>query len=296
MLDFHPLTLADKPEADRILALADNMGCEYCFGTLFIWKNIYKTQLAFHDGMLVAKYTTDDGICYCCPVGDGDFEEAVNLVAADAHKDGNRALIVGLSAAEKERLEKFFPQRFSFSSDEGKFDYIYSSEKLAALSGKKYHSKRNHISAFIRNNPDWSFEEIDCENIGQCAAMNERWLMLNEYKDESAISAEHNALNEAIANYSLLGFWGGLIRVRGEVVAFSFGEKLKDNMFCTHFEKAYSSVQGAYPIINREMAVRLKDKYELINREEDTGSPGLRKAKQSYRPQIWLEKFSAREK
>lgn len=293
MLDFHPITLADKPRADEILLAAPNMGCEYCFGTLFIWRNIYKTQIAFHGSMLTAKYVAEDGVCYCCPVGEGDFAEMVELIVKDAEKDGNRTVILGCSAEDKAKIESLFPGKFTFTADDSRFDYIYSAEKLATLSGKKLHGKRNHISAFVRNNPEWIFEEITGENLGQCAAMNERWLMLNEYKDEVAISAEHNALNEAIAHYEELGLWGGLIRAGGEIVAFSFGERLNDKVFCTHFEKAYATVQGAYPIINREMAVRLKGEYELINREEDTGAPGLRKAKQSYYPEIWLEKFSA---
>lgn len=293
MLEFHPITLVDKPRAEKILYATDNMGCEYCFGTLYIWRNVYKTKLAFYGDMLVAKYVTRQGTVYCCPTGEGDFKEMLQLVIDDAHAEGNRVVIGGCSAAEKEKIEAAMPGVFTFSADDSSFDYIYSAEKLATLSGKKYHGKRNHISAFVRNNPDWVFEEITDENIGRCAAMNERWLMLNEHKDESAISAEHNALNAAIADYKALGFYGGLIKAGGEIVAFSFGEKLKDGVFCTHFEKAYAAVQGAYPIINREMAVRLKENYELINREEDTGAPGLRKAKQSYYPEIWLEKFTA---
>jgi hypothetical protein len=217
----------------------------------------------------------------------------VELVIEDAHREGVKPVIAGCSLAEKQKLEELFPGKFTFTADDSKFDYIYKSSDLATLSGRKYHGKRNHISAFIKNNPDWSFEEINPANIGQCASMNERWLMLNEYKDEEAISAEHNALNVALAHFDELGFYGGLIRVDHEVVAFSFGEKLKDGIFCTHFEKAYSSIQGAYPIINREMAIRLCDEYELINREEDTGAPGLRKAKRSYYPEIWLEKYIA---
>lgn len=293
MLNFHPITLEDKHQADEILLKTENMGCEYCFGNLYIWKNVYKTQIAFWDGLLVAKYQTQAGTVYCCPVGNGDFKRMVDLVAEDARAYGNKTLIAGCSEKEMQKIDELFPGKFNFTLDDSSFDYIYSSEKLAALSGRKYHGKRNHISAFVKNNPNWKFEEINKENIGQCAAMNERWLMLNEYKDESGISAEHNALNLAIANYEELGFYGGLIRVDGEVVAFSFGEKLSDNMFCTHFEKAYSDINGAYPIINREMALRLKDTYSLINREEDTGAPGLRKAKQSYYPEIWLKKYTA---
>lgn len=293
MLEFHPITLSDKARAEKILFDTDNMGCEYCFGTLFIWKDVYKTQIAFHGNMLVAKYYMQDAVNYCCPTGDGDFAEMIELVIEDAHREGVKPVIAGCSLAEKQKLDELFPGKFTFTADDSKFDYIYKSSDLATLSGRKYHGKRNHISAFIKNNPDWSFEEINPANIGQCASMNERWLMLNEYKDEEAISAEHNALNVALAHFDELGFYGGLIRVEHEVVAFSFGEKLKDGIFCTHFEKAYSTIQGAYPIINREMAIRLCDEYELINREEDTGAPGLRKAKSSYYPEIWFEKYIA---
>ena len=293
MLDFHPITLEDKSRAEKIFSVSENIGCEYCFGTLFIWKNVYKTQIAYNGDMLVAKYITQDGVNYCCPTGDGDLKQMTQLVIEDARKDGNRVVIAGCSAEEKQKLETLFPDKFTFTADDSRFDYIYKSSDLANLAGRKYHGKRNHISAFIRNNPDWSFEEINPANIGQCAAMNERWLVLNEYKDEEAISAEHNALNLALAHFDELGLYGGLIRVNREVVAFSFGEKLRDGIFCTHFEKAYSSVQGAYPIINREMAIRLCGDYELINREEDTGAEGLRRAKRSYYPEIWLEKYIA---
>ena len=293
MLDFHPISMADKSRAEKIFALSDNVGCEYCFGTLFIWKNVYKTQIAYSGDMLVAKYITQDGVNYCCPTGDGDLKQMTQLIIDDARKEGNRVVIAGCSLDEKNKLETLFPGKFTFSADDSRFDYIYKSSDLANLAGRKYHGKRNHISAFIKNNPDWTFEEINPANIGQCAAMNERWLILNEYKDEEAISAEHNALNLALAHFDELGLYGGLIRAGREVVAFSFGEKLKENMFCTHFEKAYSSVQGAYPIINREMAIRLCDDYEFINREEDTGSEGLRRAKRSYHPEIWLEKYIA---
>ncbi len=293
MLDFHPITLEDKPLADKILLNTESMGYEYCFGNMYIWKNIYKTQIAFHNNMLVAKYIVDNSLAYCCPVGSGNFKEMVELVMEDARANGSPAVIADCSTEIKQLLETLFPNKFKFRVDDGSFDYIYSAQKLATLAGRKYHGKRNHISSFIKNNPDWRFEEITSQNIGQCAAMNERWLMLNEHKDENDISAEHNALNLAISAYSQLGFYGGLIRAGGEVVAFSFGENLGNNVFCTHFEKAYSTVNGAYPIINREMAVRLKDNYTYINREEDVGVPGLRRAKQSYYPEIWLKKYIA---
>ena len=296
MLDFHEITLQDKPRAEAILRQCECQSCEYAFGNVFIWRKIYHTQISLSDDMLVIAFQTQDESSFCCPQGSGDFAKTIEELSALAGQRGHRLFLYGCSEQEAQRIDRLFPNRFSFSVNEDFFEYIYASEALASLSGRKYHDKRNHIAAFERNYPDWTFEEISRKNIGQCAEMNERWLRLNEYKDEVQLSAEHNVLNLAMAHYDELGFYGGLIRAGGRVVAFSFGERLNQTTFCAHFEKAYADVRGAYQMINREMARRLQADYLYINREEDTGAPGLRRAKQSYHPAIWLKKINAIEK
>jgi hypothetical protein len=116
---------------------------------------------------------------------------------------------------------------------------------------------------------------------------------MNLEKDQDGIEVEGEVLKFCFDNYSKLDFIGGLIRIDGEVVAFTFGEKLNENTFDTHFEKAYSTVRGAYPMINREFAKNTINCFEYVNREDDVGSEGLRKAKLSYHPEILLEKFTA---
>lgn len=296
MLDFCSIALSDKPRVDAVLRACGSQSCEFAFGNLFIWQKVYHTQISFCDDMLIVSYQTPEESSYTCPKGVGDFEKAIREISDHARQNGRRLFLYGCSEEEARQIDQLFPNRFSFEVDEGYYEYIYSAEALADLAGRKYHDKRNHIAAFERNNPDWTFEEINKKNIGQCAEMNERWLRLNEYKDEVQLSAEHNVLNIAMANYDTLGFYGGLIRAGGKVVAFSFGERLNDTTFCTHFEKAYADVKGAYQIINREMARRLRSDFVYINREEDTGSPGLRRAKQSYHPTVWLKKINAIEK
>ena len=297
MLDFHEITPADKLPAERILLNSENQSCEYAFGNVFIWQKIYRTQISLADDMLVIAFRTPDEFSYCCPQGSGDFTAKIEELSAHAKQhNGRRLFLYACTEEEAQKLERLFPNRFTFSQNEDYFEYIYSAEDLAVLAGRKYHDKRNHIAAFERNYPDWTFEEITRRNIGQCAEMNERWLRLNEYKDEVQLSAEHHVLNLAMAHYEELGFYGGLIRADGRVVAFSFGERLNHTTFCTHFEKAYADVKGAYQMINREMARRLLPDYQLINREEDAGAPGLRRAKQSYHPTVLLRKINAIEK
>lgn len=296
MLDFHPITLEDKPAADAILMNTANLSCEYAFGNLFIWRHVYRSQISLSGNILIVSYQTPEGVCYSCPQGGGDFEKAVSELLTLAEKSGRALRINDCSKQDMQKLQACFPDRFDYSYDDGYSDYVYAASDLANLVGRKYHDKRNHISIFERTYPDWSFEVITKNNIGQCAEMNERWLLMNEQKDEVHLSAEHNALNSAMAHYDELGFFGGLIRADKRVVAFSFGERLNADTFCVHFEKAFANVNGAYPIICREMARRLQDTFTYLNREEDTGTPGLRRAKQSYRPVLWLKKYSAIEK
>ena len=123
--------------------------------------------------------------------------------------------------------------------------------------------------------------------------MNEKWYELNVDKDPEGIEAEREVLNLSFENFEKFGFTGGLLRVDGEVVAFTFGEKLNENTFVTHFEKAFADIRGAYPMINNQFALNTIYTFEFVNREDDIGSEGLRKAKLSYYPEILLEKFTA---
>ena len=187
-----------------------------------------------------------------------------------------------------------------FNSDS--FDYIYSIDKLADLKGKKMHAKRNHINRFNENYPDWMFEPLTPDNRDLCRAMAAEWRSRraeevteyekHQYADESV--AIHRALDEM----EELGIEGGLIRAGGRIVAFALGSRLSIDGYDIHFEKAFDDVQGAYSAINREMARYVRTKYpdvKWINREDDLGLEGLRKAKLSYYPDLLLEKFTVTE-
>ena len=162
---------------------------------------------------------------------------------------------------------------------------------MAKLRGKKYHSKRNHITNFKKNNPNWSFEKLNKDNIGECIELHSQWI--SEHSDEEDYSYEFEAVLTAFEYYDKLNLVGGLIRVDGKVVAYTLGERHSDKLFVTHFEKAPAQMQGAYPIINQEFTKNCLMSYEYVNREEDLGIEGLRKAKQSYYPEIFLEKCVA---
>lgn len=268
------------------------MGCEYTFGNIFAWSPVFQTKLTNHKNTLITK-SKGNKPAYSCPAGYGDFKSIIPDLIADAKACGHPFKMVGITPGCIEKIENQYPGKFEFEAYREGFDYIYLTHDLINLKGKKYQKKRNHIAGFEREN-DWSFEMIDENNLSDCIAMNAAWNEENEEKDPDSISLEQQAIHRSFDNYFELGLSGGLIRVDGKTVAFTMGEKLNDETYCVHFEKAYASIRGAYPMINREFEKNALSDYKYINREDDAGVEGLRKAKLSYYPVILLEKYLAR--
>ena len=293
MLNFKAPVLEDMDWVKKCFSYAHSMNCEYTFGNILLWSVPYRTQITHYKGFFICRWGKDKDISYSLPIGKGDFKNAVDEIIKDAEDMGNKARIYGVTESYKNLLEENFPGKFSFSYDDGNNDYIYNATDLAVLSGKKYHSKRNHITNFKKNNPDWCFEPINENNISECIDLHTNWIEEHDDNDPD-YSLEFEAVLRGFELYSQIGFKGGIIRVNSKPIAYTYGERLNDKCFVTHFEKAPADVQGAYAIINQEFAKYLLSQgYEFINREEDLGIEGLRKAKQSYKPAVWLKKEAA---
>ena len=300
MIDFHKPQLTDKPWIDELLRRADHRGCEYNFTNLFVWSDAYGQQVARVGDFLVTHLCGSLGCSYMYPAGAGDIAPVLAALERDAEARGVPLRLVCLTRPQTLELEDLFPGRFVFQADRDGFDYLYDIDRLADLGGKKLHAKRNHINRFIENNPTWIYEDITSETLSECLAMDKEWYrrsMIREgLAEERDLGDEGRALRLAMEHYQALGLEGGLIRVYGEVVAFTMGDLLSSDTYDVHFEKAYGELQGAYAMINREFARRVRQRHpqvRYLNREDDMGVEGLRKAKSSYYPDLMVEKFSA---
>lgn len=290
MLDFRAPILSDREWIKPLVLSGDHKSCKYTFGNIFAWHDAYGLEVARCGDFFVSFCGSDSTYCY--PAGNGDLHDIINELLADAQKRGIALRLFGLLDKDKTQLEAFFGDSFIFESQRDESDYIYSSSDLALLEGKKYHQKRNHIAAFEKEH-SWSTEPINKANLAECIAMDRLWLSDNIGKNPEELLMEQRALRHAADNYDELGFEGLILRAEGEIVAFTFGEEINRDTFCSHYEKAFASVRGAYPMINREFARRLVKKYKYIDREEDTGDEGLRKSKLSYHPKFLLDEYSA---
>ena len=294
MLSFRRAEISDKKWVDECLSHANSMNCEYSFGNLFIWSTAYNTQICKYNDFLIVRWGRGKDLKYSLPLGEGDFSDAINVIIDDAKSLGITPEIYGITEGYLYMLQEAFTGKFTYTCDDANADYIYSVEKMATLRGKKYHSKRNHITNFKKNNPNWSFETINRDNIEECISLHTKWIN-DKNPDEEDYSFEFEAVLTAFENYEELGFVGGLIRVDSKVIAYTFGEaQMNGKCFVSHIEKAPADVQGAYPMICQEFTKNCLMDYEYVNREEDLGIEGLRKAKQSYYPEILLKKWVAK--
>ena len=294
MLEFKKPELCDMQWVNSCLAHANSLNCEYTFGNLFCWSDSYSVGICKYKDFFICRWGEGLNVSYSVPLGEGDFTDAINQIIDDAKSLGAKPNIYGVTEGYLLMLQEAFLGEFNYKYDLAFNDYIYSVKKMETLSGKKYHGKRNHITNFKKNNPDWSFERITQDNISDCIEMHSQWLKENGSEEDEDYIEEFSAVKRAFEHFDELGFVGGLIRAGGRVVAYCMGEaQMNGKCFVTHFEKAFASLQGAYPVINQEFTKNCLTDFEFVNREEDLGLEGLRKAKQSYYPEIILEKCVA---
>lgn len=295
-MEFYVPTIGDINQIRKALENNHKRNCEMSPANTVLWANHYKTEIAFWGQEIIYRSLwLGEEYSYSCNLQDAKKpQELFDQIVLLAKENGQSLHMHCMSQEEADMIEKWYPGMYQTTSRRQDSDYIYLREKLATLSGKKLHGKRNHINRFEENHPDWTYEPISSANEDECAKMAMRWCLDNCADDEQ--NWIHDKIDEsklvvyAIRHRDELGMKGGALRVGGEIIAITLGEELTPDTFVVHFEKAFYDVQGAYPMINREFVRNELENYTYVNREEDLGEEGLRKAKLSYRPELLLDK------
>ncbi len=294
MIKFNPIRIDDRAIIERYTMSSDVTNCDLAFANMYCWQEVFRSAWAEIEGFLVIRFQIDGGekIGYMQPVGDGDFSSIVPILYEDAHAHGQPLRIIGLTAAGCELIRARYAGMFAFDSDPAFSDYIYSTDDLRNLSGRKFQAKRNHINRFIAAYPNYRYEELRREHFDECMRLEREWRR-GHAGHTSELCAEQRAMQRAFVSFEELGMMGGSIYVGDRMVAFTYGSAVNDHTFDTHVEKADTEYDGAFAAINKFFAERLPLQFTQINREEDLGLEGLRKAKRSYQPIEITPKFTA---
>ena len=266
--------------------------CERTFVNVYLWSRHYPVTFGVVESALVFKSEGENGLAFAYPAGEPEnVKRALEALMRYSREKGCPFRLYSVTRENFEQLEQWYPGRFTIAYNEDIADYVYESEKLASLSGKKLHSKKNHVNRFkTAYEGRWSYEPMTKDNLEECFQAALVWRRENGCEEDEEKSAEICVTMNSLRLFEELEITGGVLRVDGEVVAFTIGEPLCADTFVVHIEKALSKVPEAYAMINQQFVSHACMDFPYINREEDTGAEGLRKAKRSYRPVFMVEK------
>ena len=295
-LTFKTATLCDKAWVDPIVMAENSPSADFNFGNIYIWDKHYKQLICRFQDRMITKLRYGGERAFVFPIGSGPLKPAVDELLLFCRERGYPLLLRGVTDKHRAQLEEIYPEHFSYTPEENLSDYIYPAERLATYAGKAMHGKKNHCNRFEAEH-DWDFVPLTRELIPACLDMLDVWTEENSDRLEDSISKEHDAIIRAFAAFEMLGLEGGVLRSSGKILGFSIGEMTSPDTFDVHFEKAEISINGAYPMVCRELTRSMMAAHpnlRYMNREDDMGIEALRKSKLSYKPEFLLNKYLAR--
>lgn len=296
-IQFRRTELEDRDLMHPFFQKFPNRSCERTFANSLLWSRHYPVTFAIIENTLVFRWEKEDGYAFAYPVGEPeDVKKALEFLEKYNDERQFPLVLYHVTPEQFEQMEAWYPGRFEIEYERDIADYVYEAEQLATLAGKKLHSKRNHINKFKATHENWSYETMTEENLEECFQMALKWRTDNGCNDDLEKNAEMCVTLNALRLFKELELVGGVLKVDGNIVAFTIGEPMSDDTFVVHIEKAFADVQGAYPMINQQFVEHECAAYKYINREDDAGSEGLRKAKLSYKPAFLVEKGIVKEK
>lgn len=298
---FKDINIDSKQELEPYFDLVDYEACEYCFSTLYMWQHVYKTGYFIGDdfAVIVGEYEGDSFSILPLATRE-DLPKVIDFVVDYFKNENKKIYLRGVTKEVVEILKKDYPNKFEYIEERDLFDYVYDAESLRTLAGRKNQKKRNHINYFIKEYEGrYEYKLLDKENFNECLELIQMWTSNKEDNDEfdEGMDDELAGIKKLFKSYDILKDRVKIagIFVDGKLEAFTIGELLNKNMALVHIEKANPNIRGLYPFINQQFLVNEFEDVEFVNREEDLGIPGLRKAKLSYHPSRFVEKYTVKE-
>ena len=295
MLTFKNIELADRQVIEEYLQQEDAPLLDYTFQILFLYQPIYNYQYAIRENFLFLKtcYKGDHAMFF--PIGNGDLKDGFLAMEAYAHSQSFDIQYYPLTPKHIETIEQLFPEQFDFFPIRNRFEYIYLKERLATLKGRTLQSKRNNVNHLTKNF-EWTYEILNDTHIEDCKKLEQAWNTAQGTIEGSDLDMENRIVMRCFNYYKVLDIAGGIIRLNGELSAFSFGCRLNSNTYLVLFEKAHPNIRGLYSIIDQQFVLHNAMSYTYVNKEEDCGDPGLKIAKMQYHPDILQEIYCGRKR
>jgi hypothetical protein len=292
MLSFKLIKLEDKSVLQPFVSQLPHQLCNFTFTNMIIWGNLYSPAYTIVDEMLVIISQPPGKHYFNFPLGFGEIKPVMDKLIRYAKEKEIPFKMTSVTDEMKILLEEYYPDQFLFSYSRDYSDYLYNTQPLIHLQGKKYQAKRNHINKF-KKLYNYQYHPMGEADLEECLEMHQQWAILHCKKENTSVGSDNCATRKALQLFKRLDLKGGVLRVDGKVIAFTLGQAINDTTFDICVEKALSDYEGAYPMINQQFLEDQVSEYPYVNREEDMGEEGLRKAKLSYHPFKIVSKYKA---
>jgi len=286
---FRALSLEDKPLLDSAFQRFPPTNSEFTFTNLFIWRHAYQIKISRLHQFICLFAEKGEQPFFFPPIGEGEMTLCCRILLQSMREKG---ISTRLARMPEEILSRFDwkSEGFEVLLDRDQSDYVYLIEDLAKLRGRKYHRKRNHIKKF-KETYSYQYRPLVPELIAECLELQTAWCDLKHCEVDPSLTNEFIAIKEAFTHFDVLGVKGGAILIQGKVEAFTLGEPLNRDTIVIHIEKANPNFDGLYPTLNQAFLEHHWTGYQFVNREQDLGEEGLRKAKESYFPHHMVNKY-----
>ena len=294
MGSFEPVSLGDKERITRHLRLyPQNEASEYTFTNLFIWEGADKIEWMEAEGFALFRTWPESVPHYLIAFAEeGNLIQALETAIATAAESEFPFSMHSIPEWYRDKMNALMPGRFQFEREARLDDYVYRTDDLIHLVGKKYQSKRNHINRFMSvYGQRYAYTPYEQSLADGCMVIYDHWLA--SHPEPASLDGERESVRRALYHADELGVEGGVILVDGKPEAFSIGERVTEDMAIIHIEKANLKIPELFSLINRDFAANAFAGLTWINREEDMGEEGLWRAKQSYHPARMIEKYHA---
>ncbi|AHF13211.1 hypothetical protein BARVI_11165 [Barnesiella viscericola DSM 18177] len=293
-LVFKPITLNSLSEIAPYLPQQSYRTCDFSIGGIYMWVDYFGYEYAIcHDTLFIRGGEEDhlQNTAFAVPVGALDLKESIPLLGAYCRQHGQPLILSAVPEPAAQTIAGLYGCPVTELPDWG--DYLYRASDLATLVGHRFNKKRNRVNKFKSTYPDFQYEPVTAQNLPELKAFFDRYMQAY-HKDSELFAYEESKVAQVLREYDRLPFEGGLLRVGGEIAAFSVGEVVNDTLI-VHIEKARKDIVGAYEAINYFYSAQMAETHpevQYINREDDAGDPGLREAKLSYNPETILKKYN----
>jgi hypothetical protein len=294
-MNFKCLSLDDKDIINKYSENSNVESYEYLFSSLYMWRKLNNVKYSIiNEALVIEKNEEGKGTFYAQPLGYNkeDLVKLIDILLKRNEDYTDRDYLFGdVDKNFIDDLKKYTNYKIEVTEDVDDFEYVYKVQDLIDLRGKKYHSKKNHVNSFEKTY-DYQIKAIDNEYVMKdCLKLLHRWHaeMLDTIDKEMCM--EIDAIRDVFQEINELDLKTIAVYVGDDLAGFAVGEAVNDTFAVIHAERGEIQYKGIYAFLNRKFLMESFSDIEFVNRQEDVGNAGLRKAKQSYHPIKMVKKY-----